>query len=115
MKSQSAGQLLKIYIGERDQYQGEPLHHAIVVKARKMGLAGATVYRGEEGFGGHSRLHTANILRLSEDLPLVIEIVDRPELIEAFLPELDQMVHEGLVFTVDRVRIVKYREAPRNV
>ena len=113
MRTQATGQLLKIYIGERDQYRGTPLYHAIVVKARQMGIAGATVYRGLEGFGGASRVHTANILRLSEDLPVIIEIVDSPERIATLIPELDQMVGEGLVFTVDNVNIVKYRKAPR--
>lgn len=113
MKAQSIGQMLKIYIGERDQFHGEPLYHAILVKARQMGIAGTTVYRGLEGYGAHSRLHTANILRLSEDLPLIIEIVDTPQRIEGFIPELDQMVSEGLICTVDNVRVIKYRQAPR--
>ncbi|MCL5677226.1 MAG: DUF190 domain-containing protein [Firmicutes bacterium] len=107
------GQLLKIYIGERDHFRGEPLYHAIVIRARQMGLAGATVYRGLEGFGAHSRIHTANILRLSEDLPVIIEIVDSPERIAGFIPALDEMVREGVVFTVDNVKILKYQKAPR--
>lgn len=113
MRTQAVGQLLKIYIGERDQYRGMPLYHAVVMKARQMGIAGATVYRGLEGYGAASRVHTANILRLSEDLPVIIEIIDSPDRIAALIPELDQMVGEGLVFTVDNVGIVKYRKAPR--
>lgn len=108
MKIEGKGKLLKIYIGETDQYQGAPLYHAIVVKAKKMGLAGATVLRGLEGYGANSRIHTANILRLSEDLPVIIEIIDKPERIDLFLPELDKMVREGLVITVQDVEIIKY-------
>ncbi len=113
MRTQATGQLLKLYIGERDQYRGIPLYHAIVMRAREMGIAGATVYRGLEGYGAGSRVHTANILRLSEDLPVIIEIVDSPDRIAALIPELDRMVGEGLVFSVDAVQIVKYRKAPR--
>lgn len=108
MKIEGRGKLLKIYIGETDQYHGSPLYHAIVVKARQLGLAGATVYRGLEGFGADSRIHTANILRLSEDLPIVVEIVDKPERIDSFLPELDKMVTKGLVVTVEDVQVVRY-------
>ncbi len=113
MRTQATGQLLKLYIGERDQYRGIPLYHAIVMRAREMGIAGATVYRGLEGYGAGSRVHTANILRLSEDLPVIIEIVDSPDRIATLIPELDRMVGEGLVFSVDDVQIVKYRKAPR--
>ena len=87
---------------------GQPLHEAIVRRARERGLAGATVLRGLAGFGAHSRIHTAKILRLSEDLPLVIEIVDNQERIETFLPELDAMVAEGMI-TLENVRIIAYR------
>jgi len=100
--------LLRIFIGEADRYQGRPLYEAIVLKAREAGLAGATVFRGIMGFGGHSRIHTARVLRLSEDLPVMIEIVDVPEKIEAFLPLLDEMIGEGLV-TLERVDVVWYR------
>jgi len=85
-----------------------PLYEAIVQKAREEGLAGATVLRGIEGFGAHSRLHTARILRLSEDLPIVVEMVDRTEKIERILPELDRMVTEGMI-TLEKVRVVAYR------
>jgi PII-like signaling protein len=108
MKSQSEGQLLRIFIGESDHWEGRPLYEAIVHRARKAGLAGATVIRGLEGFGAHSRLHTTRILRLSEDLPVVVEIVDVAEKIEAFLPALDEMVAEGMV-TLERVRVIAYR------
>jgi len=100
--------LLRIFVGESDRYQGRPLYEAIVLKAREAGLAGASVFRGIMGFGGHSRIHTARVLRLSEDLPVMIEIVDAPEKIEAFLPTLDAMITEGLV-TLERVEVVWYR------
>ena len=102
------GKLLRIFIGESDRWHGKPLYQAIVARVREEGLAGATVVRGIEGFGAHSHLHTSRILRLSEDLPVVIEIVDTPERIDAFLPLLDELVEEGMV-TVERVQIVAYR------
>lgn len=105
------GKLLRIFIGEADRWDGRPLYEAIIEEARKRGLAGATAWKGHVGFGAHSRLHTAKILRLSEDLPIVIEIVDAPEKIEAFLPDLDRMVTEGLV-TVERAQVILYR-APK--
>lgn len=108
MKVEGEGQLLRIFIGESDRWEGRPLYEAIVRRAREAGLAGATVLRGMEGFGAHSRVHTARILRLSADLPIVIEIVDRPERIEAFLPLLDEMVTEGMI-TLEKVRIIAYR------
>ncbi len=108
MKIEGEGQLLRIFIGESDHWGGVPLSEAIVRRAREAGLAGATVLRGLEGFGAHSRIHTTKILRLSEDLPIIIEIVDRPEQIEAFLPTLDEMVREGMM-TLERVRIIAYR------
>ena len=108
MKVEGEGRLLRIFIGESDRWGNQTLCEAIVHKARKEGLAGATVLRGLEGFGAHSRIHTAKILRLSEDLPIVVEIVDRPERIEAFLPLLDEMVTEGMM-TVETVRIIAYR------
>jgi len=101
--------LLRIYIGESDRWQHRPLYEAIVLAAREAHLAGATVLRGPMGFGKSSRLHTAKILRLSEDLPLVIEIVDSEENIRAFLPQLDQMVGGGLV-TLEKVTVVHYSE-----
>ena len=102
------GHLLRVFIGESDKHEGGPLYEWIVRAAREQGLAGATVVRGLEGFGAHSRLHTAKILRLSTDLPVVIEIVDTIEKIEAFLPVLDRVVDEGLV-TVERVDVRFYR------
>ncbi len=100
--------LLRIFIGESDRHQHQPLHEAIVLKARERHLAGATVLRGAMGFGRSSRLHTAKILRLSVDLPIVIEIVDTEEKINAFLPELDGMIGGGLV-TLESVRVLHYR------
>ena len=108
MKIEGEGQLLRIFIGESDRWEGKPLYDAIVRKARESGLAGATVLRGLEGFGAHSRIHTARILRLSEDLPMVVEIVDKPARIQAFLPVLDKMVGEGLI-TLEKVHIIAYR------
>lgn len=101
--------LLRIFIGETDKYEGRPLYEAVVQEARRRGLAGATVTRGVMGFGAHSRIHTSKILRLSEDLPVIIEIVDETAKIEAFLPDLDKMIQEGLV-TLERVRVVVYRD-----
>jgi hypothetical protein len=103
--------LLRIFIGESDRWQHKPLYEAIVLKAREAHLAGATVLRGSMGFGKSSRLHTAKILRLSMDLPLVIEIVDAEEKINAFLPVLDQMIGGGLV-TSEKVKVVHYRSGP---
>ncbi|MCS7048027.1 MAG: DUF190 domain-containing protein [Verrucomicrobiae bacterium] len=111
MKLEGEGQLLRIYIGEQDKFNGRPLYETIVLKARERGLAGATVLRGPMGFGAHSRLHTAKILRLSEDLPVLIEIVDKPEKIAAFIPELDAMMRDGLV-TVENVRVIRYQGNP---
>ena len=100
--------LLRIYIGESDKWQHKPLYEAITLKAREMHLAGATVLRGPMGFGKASRLHTSKIVRLSMDLPLVIEIVDGEEKINSFLPVLDEMVGGGLV-TLEKVKVVHYR------
>lgn len=108
MKLPSEAELLRVFIGESDKFQGRPLYEVIVEEARKRGLAGATVLRGTTGFGAHSRIHTAKILRLSEDLPMVIEVVDKPERIAEFLPVLDGMIGEGLV-TLERVRVILYR------
>ena len=99
--------LLRIFIGEDDKLQGKPLYEAIVMKAREMHLAGATVLRGPMGFGASSRLHTTKILRLSEDLPLVIEIVDSEDKIDAFLPVLDGIMSSGLI-TLEKVRVLQY-------
>lgn len=111
MKITGQGLLLRIYIGESDRWHGRPLHEAIVLAAREAGLAGATVMRGVEGFGAHSRVHTAKVLRLSEDLPLLIEIVDQEERIRAFLPTCDTMIGEGLI-TLEKVEILKYAPGP---
>ena len=108
MKIPREGQLLRIFVGESDRWHGKPLFEAVVQEARHQGLAGATVFRGFEGFGAHSRIHTSRILRLSEDLPIVIEIVDAEDKIQAFLPVLDGMVQEGLV-TVEKATVIFYR------
>jgi PII-like signaling protein len=108
MKIEGEGKLLRIFVGESDRHGRKPLYQAIVEMLRKEGLAGATVLRGIEGFGARSRLHTARILRLSEDLPIVIEVVDTAERIDAVLPQLDEMVTEGMV-TLERVEVVAYR------
>ncbi len=100
--------LLRIFIGESDRWHHQPLYEAIVMKARETHLAGATVLRGPMGYGKSSRLHTAKILRLSMDLPLVIEIVDSEEKIQAFLPVLDEMMGGGLI-TLEKVRVLDYR------
>ena len=102
------GKLLRIFIGENDKHEGLPLFEWIVRTAREQGLAGATVLRGLEGFGAHSRLHTAKILRLSTDLPVIVEIVDTEEKIETFLPLIDAAIGEGLV-TVEKVEVRFYR------
>lgn len=104
------GKLLRIFIGESDRWHGKPLYQAIVERVRAEGLAGATVVRGIEGFGADSHLHTSRILRLSEDLPIVVEIVDTAEHVERVLPLLDEMVEEGMV-TVERVQVISYRSS----
>ena len=108
MQPPQAALLLRIFIGESDRWQHKPLYEAIVLAAREAHLAGATVLRGPMGFGKSSRLHTSKILRLSEDLPLVIEIVDSEEKINAFLPTLDKMMGGGLV-TLEKVKVLHYR------
>ncbi len=108
MKLEGEGQILRIFIGESDRWRKHPLHEAIIQKVRQMGIAGATVIRGLEGFGAHSRIHTAKILRLSEDLPIIIEIVDKVENIQRILPEIDEMIEEGLI-TLEDVHIIAYR------
>ena len=102
--------LLRIFIGEDDRIKGRPLYEAIVLKAREAGLAGATVLRGPMSFGKSSTLHTAKVLRLSEDLPMVIEIVDTQEKIDRFLPVLDPMMGSGLV-TLERVQVLQYGDS----
>jgi uncharacterized protein len=108
MRLPEEAELLRIFIGESDHYEGKPLYETIVLAARRHGMAGATVLRGIMGFGANSRLHTAKILRLSEDLPVIVEIVDKPERIADFLPELDKMIDEGLI-TLERARVIAYR------
>ena len=103
------GQLLRIFIGESDKCDGRPLYEAIIFKAREMGIAGATMLRGLMGYGAASRIHTAKILRLSEDLPVVVEIVDSSEKIAALLPEIEEMAEGGLLVTLERVRVIQYR------
>src|SRR5437773_5615328 len=102
------GYLLRVFVGESDKHGHIPLYEAIVLTARKAGLAGATVLRGLMGYGRHSVVHTSKILRLSEDLPMIVEIVDSLQKIEAFLPTLDTMIRDGLV-TLEKVRVIQYR------
>lgn len=107
MKLSEAGQLLRVFTGESDVWHGEPLYRAIVLKAKELGLAGATVLRGPMGFGANSRLHTAKLLALSTDLPIVIEIVDSAEKVQSLLPFLDEAVAEGMI-TLESVRVLRY-------
>ena len=108
MKLSEEGQLVRVFIGESDMWEGHPLYRAIVLKARELGMAGATVLRGPMGFGANSRLHTTKLLELSTDLPVIVEIVDGPEKVQALLPFLDEAVTEGLI-TIEAVRVLKYR------
>jgi hypothetical protein len=111
MQIPKQAQLLRIFVGEADQYEGKPLYEVLVLKARELHIAGATVLRGSVGFGHSSRLHTSKILRLSDDLPIVIEIVDSPEKIEAFLPVLDAMVtaeSASALVTLENVQVLQY-------
>ncbi|MEN6451726.1 MAG: DUF190 domain-containing protein [Thermoguttaceae bacterium] len=110
MRLPEEAELLRIFIGESDRHDGKPLYEAIVLLARQRGMAGATVLRGVMGFGADSRMHTAKILRLSEDLPIIVEIVDSPERIAALLPEIDAMMNEGLI-TVERAKVIVYRHS----
>lgn len=104
------GYLIRIFVGESDKYNHKPLYEAIVLKAREAGLAGATVLRGVMGFGKNSILHTAKILRLSEDLPIIVEIVDSLEKVETFLPKLNEMISDGLV-TLEKVKVIHYKSS----
>lgn len=108
MKLPQEGMLLRVFVGETDRVHGKSLYEQIVLKARELGLAGATVLRGTMGFGASSRVHSAKILRLSEDLPIVIELVDTEENLNRLMPFIDENVTEGLV-TMERVRVIKYR------
>lgn len=110
MRLEGDRRLLRIYIGESNRHGGVPLYEAIVQRARERGLAGATVLRGVEGFGARSRIHRASILRLSEDLPIVVEIVDERAKIETFLEEIEPMIGDGMV-TVEAVQVLLYRAA----
>lgn len=111
MKLSGEATLLRVFIGETDTIHGRPLYEQIVLKARELNLAGATVLRGIMGFGADSRVHTAKVLRLSEDLPIVIEVVDTKEHIEKLLPFLDENVQEGMV-TMEKVQVIAYRHSP---
>ena len=108
MRIEGEALLARIYIGESDRWQGRPLFEAIVEKLRTSGVAGATVLRGIEGYGRASRVHTASILRLSEDLPILIEAVDREDRLRAVLPDIDAMV-DGGVITLEHVEVIAYR------
>jgi uncharacterized protein len=108
MKMPADGKLLRIFIGEADKWEGRPLYEEIVLLARKNGLAGATVLKGFMGFGCKSHMHTTKLLRLSEDLPIIIEIVDSEEKISQFLPLLDTLVKEGLI-TLEKAHVIMYR------
>ena len=109
MQTPVTANLLRVFVGESDRLHGKPLYEAILLQARELGLAGATVVRGMMGFGASSRLHTLKVLRLSEDLPMVVEIVDMPEKIQLILPFLEQHVQEGLV-TIEEVHVLHYRQ-----
>ncbi|HKX09146.1 MAG TPA: DUF190 domain-containing protein [Stellaceae bacterium] len=104
--------LLRVFVGQDERYQGQPVYEAIVMKAREHHLAGATVLRGPLGFGHSSRIHTTKVLRLSQDLPMVVEIVDTEEKINAFLPVLDTMIGSGLV-TLEKVQVLRYGPPPK--
>ena len=108
MALEGNGSLLRIFIGEADRWHGRPLYQALIEELRKRGSAGATVLRGIEGFGAHSRLHTSRILRLSADLPIIVEVVDTDEKIDALVPLIDEMVNDGMV-TREKVTILSYR------
>jgi len=114
MKLPSEGKLLRIFIGDSDRYEGRPLYEWLVLKAKEQGLEGATVLRGLMGFGANSRVHTAKILRLSEDLPIIIEIVDTEEKIRAFLSEIDGVIKEGLA-TLEKADVQIYRSSKKEV
>jgi uncharacterized protein len=114
MKLPSEGKLLRIFIGDSDRYEGRPLYEWLVIKAKEQGLAGATVLRGLMGFGANSRVHTAKIMRLSEDLPIIIEIVDTEEKIKSFLSDIEGAIKEGLV-TLEKADIQIYRSSKKEV
>ncbi|HHL39532.1 MAG TPA: DUF190 domain-containing protein [Deltaproteobacteria bacterium] len=107
MKESGEGMLLRIFISESARYRKRPLYEQILLRAKELGIAGGTVLRGMMGYGIHGRLHTARLLRLSEDMPIIIEIADTQARLEAFLPHLDEMVEEGFI-TMERIRVIKY-------
>lgn len=111
MKLPEQGTLLRVFIGESDIYKGKPLYEQIILKAKELHLSGATVLRGLMGFGADSHMHSAKILRLSDDLPIIIELVDSEENLNKLIPFLDEVVAEGLV-TMENVRVIKYRNKP---
>jgi uncharacterized protein len=111
MQLSENGQLLRVFIGESDTWEGEPLYRAIVVRAKELGMAGATVLHGAMGFGANSRVHTTNLLELSTDLPIVVEIVDTAEKVQSLLPFLDVAVTEGMI-TIEAVKVLRYRHNP---
>jgi hypothetical protein len=108
MKIPADGKLLRIFIGEQDKWNGQPLYEAIIHLAKKQGMAGATAIKGFIGFGAKSHMHTAKLLRLSEDLPIIVEMVDSEEKINQFLPQLDEMVKDGLI-TLEKANVIMYR------
>jgi len=110
-KITSQAKRLRIYIGEDDQWQGRPLYHAIVMKAKELDMAGVTVLRGVMGYGAHSRIHSAHLLDLSSDLPLLVEIVDGEEYIDKLMPYLDEMLKQGMV-TIEDIEVIKYGQKP---
>jgi len=112
MKLLEKAERIRVYIGEDDKYKGRPMADVIVEEARKIGLAGATVFRGLSGFGANSRIHTTKILRLSEDLPVVVEIVEHPDRLEPLLDILDAMITEGMV-TREPVNVIVYRHSKK--
>jgi PII-like signaling protein len=111
MKLEGTGLLVRIYLGEADHWHGKPLYQAIIERLRERGVAGATVLRGIEGFGAKQHLHSTRILSLSEDLPILIEAVDAEEKVRAILPELDEMLGDGMI-TLERVEVIAYRAEP---
>ncbi|WP_427340535.1 DUF190 domain-containing protein [Caloranaerobacter sp. DY30410] len=110
MRTQSKGKLLKIYISESDKRNGRLLYHLIVEQAKKLEMAGITVYRGIEGFGGHHNLHTMHIFRLSDNLPIVLEIIDSEEKIDQFISNIEQFINDGLMITQENINIIKFNE-----
>lgn len=107
MRVQSKGKLLRIYISESDKYNGQSLYHLIVEEAKKLEMDGITVYRGIEGFGGHQSLHTTHIFRLSDNLPIILEIIDSEEKIDQFISNIDQFINDGLLITQENINIIK--------